>query len=153
MLSLTMNAGVMTTNLKAELPGYDTVWFDPEAMTNVVTYNKINENDCKMAINKETITVQGPISNNKVNESQKAWTMEMPMMDGDISMTEADEEEQIEESNKKFLYARSVHSNHMIPHHMQQILEYQRVVKEYRSMADGERVMIPLNQTCRKMIQ
>ena len=29
----------------------------------------------------------------------------MLMMDGDISTTEADEEEQIEESNKKFLYA------------------------------------------------
>ena len=45
-----------------------------------------------MAINKETNTVQGPISNNEENESQKAWTMELPMMDGDISMTEADEE-------------------------------------------------------------
>ena len=30
-------------------------------------------------------------------------------MDGDISMTEADEEERIEESNKKFLYGRAVH--------------------------------------------
>ena len=29
MLSLAMNAGVMTTNLKAELPGYGTIWFDP----------------------------------------------------------------------------------------------------------------------------
>ena len=32
----------------------------------------------------------------------------------------------------------------MIQHHMQQILECQRVVNEYRSMADGEREMIPL---------
>ena len=32
----------------------------------------------------------------------------------------------------------------MIQHHMQQILEHQRVVDEYRSMADGEREMIPL---------
>ena len=46
-----------------------------------------------MVINKETNTVQGPRSNDKENELQKAWTMEMPMMDGDISMTEADEEE------------------------------------------------------------
>ena len=46
-----------------------------------------------MVINKETSTVQGPISNDEENESQKASTMEMPMMDGDISMTEADEEE------------------------------------------------------------
>ena len=29
-LSLTTNAGVMMTNLTAELPGYDTVWFDPK---------------------------------------------------------------------------------------------------------------------------
>ena len=29
MLSLATNAGVMTTNLKVELPGYSTVWFDP----------------------------------------------------------------------------------------------------------------------------
>ena len=32
-LSLTTNAGAMTTNLKAEFPGYGTVWFDPQAMT------------------------------------------------------------------------------------------------------------------------
>ena len=37
MLSLTTNAGVMMTNVKAELPGYSTVWFDPQAMTNVAT--------------------------------------------------------------------------------------------------------------------
>ena len=73
-----------------------------------------------MAINKETNTVQGSISNDE-NESQKAWTIEMLMMDSDISTTEADDEEQIEESNKKLLYARAVHSNHMIQHHMQQI--------------------------------
>ena len=30
-LSLTTNAGVMTTNLNAELPGYSTVWFDPQS--------------------------------------------------------------------------------------------------------------------------
>ena len=95
-----------------------------------------------MVINKETNTVKGPISNNEENELQKAWTMEMPMMDGNISTTEADEEERIEESNKKFLYARAVHSNHMIQHHMHQILEHQRVVNEYRSMANGEREMI-----------
>ena len=34
-LSLAMNVGTMTTNLKTELPGYSTVWFDPQAMTNV----------------------------------------------------------------------------------------------------------------------
>ena len=66
------------------------------------------------------------------------------MMDGDISTMEADEQEQIEENNKKFLYARVVHANHMIQHHMHEILEHQRVVDEYRSMANGERDMIPL---------
>ena len=72
------------------------------------------------------------------------------MMDGDISTTEADEEEQIEESNKMFLYARAIHSNHMIQHHMQQILECQRVVNEYRSMAAEEREMIPLESNLYK---
>ena len=113
-------------------------------------HNKINENDCKMIINKETNTVQGPISNDEENESQKAWTMEMPMMDGNIPMTEADEEEQIEESNKKFLYARAIHSNCMIQHHMQQILECQSVADKYRSMANGEREMIPLESNLYK---
>ena len=56
-------------------------------------HNEINEADCEMVINKETNTIQGPISNDKENELQKAWTMEMPMMDGDISTTEADEKE------------------------------------------------------------
>ena len=40
-LSLTMNAGMMMTNLKAELPGYGTVWFDPQAMTNVLSFGNI----------------------------------------------------------------------------------------------------------------
>ena len=72
------------------------------------------------------------------------------MMDSNISTTEADEEEQIEESNKKLLYARAVHSNHIIQHHMQQILEHQRVVDEYRSMANGETEMIPLESNLYK---
>ena len=41
MLSLVTNTGVMTTNLKAELPGYGTVWFDPQAMTNVLSFGNI----------------------------------------------------------------------------------------------------------------
>ena len=97
-------------------------------------HNYINENNHEIAIMKETNTVQGPISNDEENGLQKAWTMEMSMMDGNISTTEADEEEQIEERNMKLLYARAVHSNHMIQHHMQQILECQRVVDEYRSI-------------------
>ena len=38
MLSLATNAGVMMTNLKAELPGYGIVWFDSQAMTDVLTF-------------------------------------------------------------------------------------------------------------------
>ena len=41
MLSLTTNAEVMMTKLKAELPGYGMVWFDPQAMTNVLSFGKI----------------------------------------------------------------------------------------------------------------
>ena len=37
-LSLATNVGVMTTNIKAELPGFGTVWFDPQAMTNVLSF-------------------------------------------------------------------------------------------------------------------
>ena len=43
MLSLAMNAGVMMTNLKAELPGYGTVSFDPQAMTNVLSFGTITK--------------------------------------------------------------------------------------------------------------
>ena len=32
-----MNTERMMTNLKAELPGYGTLWFDPQAMTNVLS--------------------------------------------------------------------------------------------------------------------
>ena len=63
--------------------------------------------------------------------------MVMPMMDGDISTTEADEKDQIEESNKKFLYARTT-------------FECQRVVNEYRSMTNEEREMIPLESNLYK---
>ena len=40
-LSLAMDAGVTMTNLKAELPGYGTVWFAPQAMTNVLSFGNI----------------------------------------------------------------------------------------------------------------
>ena len=66
------------------------------------------------------------------------------MIDGNISMMESEELEQIEDNNKKFLYARAVLANHMIQHHMHESLEYQRVVDEYQSMAIGGREMIPL---------
>ena len=68
----------------------------------------------------------------------------MPTIDGNISTMETEELEQIEDKNKKFLYARAVHATHMIQHHMHEILEHQQVVNEYQSMADREREMIPL---------
>ena len=40
-LSLATNAGVMITNLKAQLSGYGTVWFDPQATTNVLSCGNI----------------------------------------------------------------------------------------------------------------
>ena len=77
------------------------------------------------AINNEIKTVQGPMSYDEEIESRKMWTMGMPMIDGNISTMEAEEPEQIEDNNKKFLYARAVHANHMIQHHMHEILECQ----------------------------
>ena len=68
----------------------------------------------------------------------------MPTIDGNISTMNTEELTQIEDRNKKFLYARAVHANHMIQYHMHEISERQRVVDEYRSMADGGREMIPL---------
>ena len=49
------------------------------------SHNERNEISCKKVINNETHTVQGPTSYNKEIELQRAWTMQMPMMDGDIS--------------------------------------------------------------------
>ena len=37
-LSLVMNAGMMMTILKVELPSYGTVWFDTQVMTNVLSF-------------------------------------------------------------------------------------------------------------------
>ena len=45
------------------------------------------------------------------------------MNDGDISMSMMNEQEQMSEEDKKFLYARAVHSNHSIQYHMQQIIK------------------------------
>ena len=67
-------------------------------------------------------------------ELQKAWIMEMRTNDGDISMTTTRGLEQANRDYKKFLYARVTHSNHAIQYHMQQKMERQNVVNEYRSM-------------------
>ena len=86
------------------------------------------------SINESTSEVQGPTDDDDENESQKAWTMEMLMNDGDISMNMMNEEESMSDDEKMFLYTRAVHSNHSIQYHMHQIMERQRVVDEYRNM-------------------
>ena len=57
--------------------------------------------------------------------------MGMPMIDGDISMIVSEERTRIRDKNKKFLYARAMHANHMIQYHMHEISERQRLVNEY----------------------
>ena len=76
----------------------------------------------------------------------------MLMNDGDISMTTMIGHEQAKKNHKKFLYARTMHSNHMIQYHMQQILECQKAVDEYRSMVEEGRDLIPLESTLFKVI-
>ena len=107
--------------------------------------NTPNETEYQLSlINRAMDTVPRLTSNDDEDESRKAWTMEMPMNDGDISTINTAELTQIEDRNKQFLYARAVHANHMIQYHMNEILERQRVVDEYRLMADEGRELIPL---------
>ena len=115
--------------------------------------NTPNETESQLSlINRAIDTVPRPTSNDDEDESWKAWTMGMPTNDGDISTINTAELTQIEDRNKQFLYARAVHANHMIQDHMNEILERQRVVDEYRLMADEGRELIPWNQTCTDMI-
>ena len=95
-------------------------------------------------INEESDTVQDPTRYDDENESQKAWTMGMPTIDGDISTIDSEELTRIKDKNKKFVYARAVQANHMIQYHMHEISECQRVVDEYRSMADEGTDTTPL---------
>ena len=95
--------------------------------------------------NEESDTKRGLTSQDEEIDSQEAWTMGMPSIDGDISTTNSSEQLIIEDKNKKFLYARAMHASHMIQHHMHEISERQRVIDEYRSMMDEGREMIPLD--------
>ena len=83
----------------------------------------ISEKSTVKSINKSTSVAQGPVDDDDENELRKAWTMEMLMNDGDISTNMTNEEELMSEDEKKFLYARVVHSNHSIQYHMHQIME------------------------------
>ena len=55
------------------------------------------------------MVAKGPADDDDENESHKAWTMEMLINDGDISMSMMNEQESMSEDGKKFLYARAVH--------------------------------------------
>ena len=99
--------------------------------------------------NKATI-VQGPMGDDYEIELWKAWMMVMPMNNGDISMTTMSESEQANTAYKKFLYARVTHSNHVIQYRMQQIMERQKVVDEYRSMMVEGINLIPLESNSYK---
>ena len=96
-------------------------------------------------LNEDSDIKQGLTTHDKEIESQEAWTMGMPSIDGDISTTNSSEQQLIEDRNKQFLYARAMHASHMIQHHMQEISERQRVIDEYRAMMDDGREMIPLD--------
>ena len=96
--------------------------------------------------NEESDTKQGLTS----QDEEKAWTMGMPSIGGDISTPNSSEQLLIEDKNKKFLYARAMHASHMIQHHMLEISERQRVINEYRSMMDEGREMIPLDSDLHK---
>ena len=110
----------------------------------------INENHTENTFNNVTSVVQDPSDDNDENKSQKAWTMEMLTNDGDISMSMMNEPEQVSKEDKKFLYARAVHSNHLIQYHMQQIIEQQKVVDEYRSMMMEGIGLTPLESNLHK---
>ena len=102
------------------------------------------------SINKSTSEVQGPADDDNKNESRKAWTMEMLMNDGDISMNTTNEEELMSDAEKMFLYARVVHSSHSIQYHLHQIMERQTVVNKYRNMTMERMNLIPLESNLHK---
>ena len=70
--------------------------------------------------------------------------MGIPTINSDISTMNTEELTQIEDRNKKLLYARAVHAKHMIQYHIREISEHQQVVDKYQFMANGGREMIPL---------
>ena len=103
----------------------------------------LNENPTGDTFNNEATVVQGPTGDDDEIELWKAWMMEMLMNDSDISTTTMNGSEQASEDYKKFLYARAMHSNHVIQYHMQQIMERQKVVDKYRSMMMEGMSLIP----------
>ena len=76
--------------------------------------------------------------------------MEMLTNESNIKMITLNASEQANSDYKKFLYARATHSNHTIQYHMQQIMERQKVVVEYRSMMVEGMDLIPLESNSDK---
>ena len=110
----------------------------------------LNENPTGNIFNNEGTVVEVPAGDDDKNELWKAWMMSMLMNDGDISLTMTNGLEQASEDYKRFLYARATHSNHAIQYHMQQIMERQKVVDEYRSMMMEGMSLIPLESNLYK---
>ena len=110
----------------------------------------ISEKGTVKSINKSTLVAKGPVDDDDKNELCKAWTMEILMNNGNISTNTMNEEELMSEDEKKFLYARVVHSNHSIQYHMNQIIKRQRVVNEYRNMTTEGMNRIPLELNLHK---
>ena len=110
----------------------------------------LNENGTGNSFNDVATAGPGPTGDDDENESQKAWTMEMLTSDGDISMTMMNGPEKMSDEYKKFLYARATHSNHAIQYHMQQIIERQKVVDEYRSKTMEGMSLTPLESNLHK---
>ena len=110
----------------------------------------INENTTVNSFNNEGTTVQGPTDDDNKIKSRKACMMEMPMNDGNISVTTMIGHELVKENQKKFLYARATNSRHVRQYHMQLIMECQEVVDEYRSMVEEERDLIPFESNLYK---
>ena len=110
----------------------------------------INKLSTVNSINESMSEVQGPMDDNNKNKSRKAWTMEMLMNGSNISANTRTEEVSMSDDEKMFLYTRAVHSNHSIQYHMHKIMEWQRVVDEYRNMTMEGMDLIPLESNLHK---
>ena len=119
---------------------------DPEEKS--YNYNQcdmmISDGGTENSINETIPETKGPTEDSDENESRKAWTMEMLMNGFNNSTNTASEEESMTDDERMFLYARAVHSNHLIQYHMHQIMEQQKVIDEYRNMTMEGLDLIPL---------
>ena len=120
--------------------------YDPKEKTddNNQCDTLISEKGTENSTNELTPVAQGPTEDDNKNESRKAWTMEMLMNGFDNSTNTTSEEESMSDNERMFLYARAVHSNHLIQYHMHQIIERQKVIDEYRNITMEGLDLIPL---------